>query len=190
MLTLDFFKHSIILRDVPARFNSLETGKPFIHCCSCDCALNEAGAHIVNKSYVGDECVFELAMCIQCREDMNAQLSEESRAALFDFMHDNTDMEAREQALGTDSAPDDYLAHCITCGTSSEEATGYTLGAMFAGDALIKGPFPMLICAFCEEKINSTISDETRETWDRFIGEHFPGPPSELHIPAHKPVLV
>lgn len=172
-------------------FNSLETGKPFTHCCACDCQLSEAGMHVINKSYAAGECVFELAMCMECREDMNAKLSEESRVAMFDFMHDRADMEQREQELGTDSTTLDYLKSCITCKANSHELTNYSTGAMFSHDELIKGPFPMLICSACEERLAETISDETRDVWDKFIGEHFPGPPSELKLPSgNKPLLM
>jgi len=146
--------------------------------------------HIVNQSYVGDECVFEFAMCFDCREQMNEKLSEKSRVAMFDFMHDNTDMESREEELGDDSDTDDYITNCLTCGKSREDSKSYTIGAMFSASQIIKGPFPMLICDDCEGKIGETISAETRDVWDNFIGEHFPGPPSEVTLPTAKPVLL
>ncbi|BDS05588.1 hypothetical protein NT6N_06280 [Oceaniferula spumae] len=146
--------------------------------------------HIVNKSYVANECVFELAMCFECREEMNAKLSEQSRVAMFDFMHDHADLEQREEELGRDSETAAYLASCLTCGVEAQGLTNYTIGGMFSGDYLIKGPFPMLICGQCEEKLGETISDETRDVWDKFIGENFPGPPSEVKLPTgSKPVF-
>ena len=146
--------------------------------------------YIINKSYANGECVFEMAMCIDCREKMNAQLSEKSRVAMFDFMHDNADMEQREQELGKGSATDDYLAKCVTCGTKTDSLSSYSIGAIFAGDEIIKGAFPMLMCSGCEEKLAENISDETRDVWDRFISDHFPGPPSEVKLPTRKPVLI
>jgi len=175
---------------VPSHFISHETDQPFTHCCACHGKLRELGAHIVNQSYVNGECVFELAMCLPCREAMNKALSEESRVAMFDFMHDHADLEAREQTLGSDSPTADYLAHCLTCGTPQEKAKSFSVGAMFTGDTLLKGPFPMLICGSCEEKINDVISKETREVWDDFIAENFPAPPSEVNLPTTKPVLM
>ena len=146
---------------------------------------------VINKSYVGDECVFEMALCFDCREKMNAKLSEDSRVAMFDFMHDNIDMDARKANLGTESETEDYLAECITCQQPRDAVNSYTLGAMFSGTALIKGPFPMLMCSTCEEALAETISDETRKMWDRFIADHFPGPPSEIKLPkGKKPVLL
>lgn len=153
--------------------------------------LQEAGMYIVNKSYVREECVFEYAMCMECREDLHSQLSEKSRVAMFDFIHDHADMEKREEELGAHSETEVYLAHCITCGAQQETANSYSIGAIFVGDDLIKGMFPMLICGSCEEKINETISEETRDTWDKFIGENFPGPPSEVTLPTgSKPVFI
>lgn len=176
---------------MPDHFTSLETGKPFSHCCVCKCELAEAGMHIINKSYTADECVFELAMCMECREDMNAKLSEESRVAMFDFMHDNTNMKQREEQLGTDSDTEAYLETCISCNADAKDLTSYTIGAMFSDKDLIKGPFPMLMCSNCEEQLSETISDETRNMWDKFIGEHFPGPPSEIKLPnGSKPLFI
>lgn len=147
--------------------------------------------YIINQSYVGDECVFEFAMCMDCREKMNEQLSEQSRVAMFDFIYDRADMESREAILGNDSETDSYIETCITCSKARAQSKSYTLGAMFAGNHLIKGPFPMLICGDCEAKMAETISDETRNFWDNFITEHFPGPPSEVTLPTgHKPVLI
>ncbi len=147
--------------------------------------------YIINQSFVGDECVFELAMCMPCREQMNEQLSEESRVAMFDFMHDNADMEARLEKLSHDSETEAYIESCVTCGKHRREAKSFTLGAMFTGDHLIKGPFPLLICDDCEARIAATISDETRKFWDTYIKDHFPGPPSEIDLPKQtKPILI
>ena len=176
---------------MPDRFISLETGKPFSHCCACKCELAEAGMHIVNQSFVKGECVFELAMCMECREDMNAKLSEDSRVAMFDFMHDNTNMQQREEELGTDSDTEAYLAKCISCDAESKDLSSYTIGGMFSDKDLVKGPFPLLMCSACEENLSETISEETRNMWDKFIGEHFPGPPSHVELPTgSKPLFM
>lgn len=147
--------------------------------------------HVVNQSYVGDECVFEFALCVDCREKMHEQLSEESKVAMFDFMHDHFDIDTREEQLGSHSEVEAYLAECISCHQPRETTQAYTLGAMFSGKHLIKGPFPMLMCSTCEETLADTLSDETRKVWDRFIADHFPGPPSEVDLPkGSKPVFI
>lgn len=150
----------------------------------------QASRYLINQSFVGTECVFEMAMCLDCREKMQEKLSEKSRVAMFDFMHDNVDMEARMASMEPNASTDAYIAECIACKKPRESARAYTLGAMFSDNALAKGPFPMLMCSDCEEALAETISDETRQMWDRFIGEHFPGPPSEIKIPTTKPILL
>lgn len=178
------------LPSVPDYLTSLETGKPFSHCCDCGCVLENAEMFIVNKSYVGDECVFEMAMCITCRETMNSKLSGQSKVAMFDFLHDRADLEQRYAELGPDSPAEDYLARCVTCGAGREQIRSHSVGAMFTGTELVKGPFPMLMCGTCEEALGDTLSAETRDMWDRFVGEHFPGPPTEVELPTGgKPVF-
>ncbi|MGB2402749.1 MAG: hypothetical protein ACPIA7_05000 [Akkermansiaceae bacterium] len=122
---------------------------------------------------------------------MNEQLSENSRVAMFDFMHDNADMDTRLAKLSHDSQTEAYIEACVTCDKPRSETKSFTLGAMFAGDQLLKGPFPLLICDDCETKIAATISDETRKFWDNYIKDHFPGPPSEVDLPqTTKPILI
>lgn len=173
------------------KFHSYETGKAFTECCDCGCDLHDADIYIINQSFAGNECIFECAMCLQCRERMNEQLSENSRVAMFDFMHDHADMESRQERLSNNSETEDYIENCITCDKLRSEAKTFTLGAMFSGDQLIKGPFPLIICDDCEGKMAATISDETRKFWDDYIAEHFPGPPSEIDLPhKNKPLLI
>ena len=173
------------------KFHSYETGEAFTECCDCGCNLHDVDIYIINQSFAANECIFECAMCLQCRERMNEQLSENSRVAMFDFMHDHADMESRQERLSNNSETEAYIESCITCGKHRSEAKTFTLGAMFSGDHLIKGPFPLIICDDCEGKMAAIISDETRKFWDDYIAEHFPGPPSEIDLPhKNKPLLI
>lgn len=150
-----------------------------------------ADMYIVNKSYAGTECVFEFAMCFGCREAMNAKLSEKSRVAMFDFMHDNANMEERQEKLGNDSDTEAYMENCLTCGKDRKDAAGYTSGAMFTNTEIIKGPFPMIICDQCELTLSETVSEETRDVWDKFVADNFPAPPSDVKLPTRrKPVII
>lgn len=150
-----------------------------------------ADMYIINQSYVGTECVFEFAMCMTCREEMNAKLSEQSRVAMFDFIHDHAHMDARIERLGTESDTEAYLETCLTCQRDRKEAAGFTSGAMFTGQSLIKGPFPMIICDQCELKLAETVSEQTRDVWEKFVADNFPAPPSDIKLPRRrKPVVL
>ena len=129
-------------------------------------------------------------MCMDCREKMNAQLSEDSRVAMFDFMHDNADMEKRQKTLNPDAPTEDFIAACLTCDKDRADAKSYTLGAMFTQSTMIKGPFPMMICDDCEMKLAESISTETREVWDKFIADNFPAPPTGMELPSYKKTVL
>ena len=97
------------------KFHSYETGEAFTECCDCGCNLHDVDIYIINQSFAANECIFECAMCLQCRERMNEQLSENSRVAMFDFMHDHADMESRQNRLSNNSATEAYIENCIIC---------------------------------------------------------------------------
>jgi len=45
-----------------------------------------------------------------------------------------------------------------------------------SGDLII-GPLPLLICKKCVEKMTSLLCEESRAVWQKFLAEHFSGPP-------------
>ena len=175
---------------MPKHFDSSETDSPFTHCSACGCELELETAYIINKSYVNGECVFEMALCINCREELNSQLSQKSKEAVYDFIESNADFAAQKEQLGEDYTMDEALSTCLTCGKDAKNEKNFSIGCMFSVGMVIPDTFPMLICGECEEKMNDVVSPETRSTWDRFIGENFPGPPSELSLPKNKPMLI
>lgn len=174
-------------------FESLETGKPFTNCCDCGCDLtNNYTSYTVQKSYVGNECIFEYAICSDCVESISEQFSEKSREAMFDFFHDRADFEEKLIRLGPDATIDDHIEKCFTCGTLREEATSYSYSGHFMGSILLPGIFPVMFCDKCEEELTECLSEKTREVWERFLQEHFPGPPADaLDKPrTGKPILL
>jgi hypothetical protein len=36
---------------------------------------------------------------------------------------------------------------------------------------------PLMICQKCEGTLGELVSQQTRDTWDRFVEEHFDSPP-------------
>jgi hypothetical protein len=46
-----------------------------------------------------------------------------------------------------------------------------------------------MICDKCEQSMAGLVSKKTRDAWDRFIEEHFDGPPGvESDLPSSYPV--
>ena len=48
-----------------------------------------------------------------------------------------------------------------------------------------------MMCEDCNSALSEQISKQTRDSWDRFVEDHFNGPPGiELDSPSQHPVLI
>jgi len=76
--------------------------------------------------------------------------------------------------------PKQRLDNCVACRIPRELTEGFTLSAHFRHDgSLIDGALPLLMCSDCVGTITSSLSPESRKTWQEFIAKHFEGPDSE-----------
>ncbi|MCA9027799.1 MAG: hypothetical protein KDA86_21500 [Planctomycetaceae bacterium] len=80
------------------------------------------------------------------------------------------------------------LNHCQLCGTSRTQAHRYIMEAICVGRRLIQArepslifSFSLLVCEKCTEGMSELISQKTRDQWNRFVEDHFDGPP-EIEI--------
>lgn len=197
--------------NLPREFHSEYLSGPFVRCVDCECELLDAGeVYSVVKSYVGREAVFEMAICAACSARLGATYSDHSKAAfeksVRQWHHESssgnhaTDAEAhspRDELLGW-AAPGDVaqLDACAACGRSRAECRRYSIVGTFLGRSLVTPtqlPFrlPLLICDDCNSRTAESISRQTRDSWDRFVEEHFDGPPGvELDSPHLDPILI
>ncbi|MEJ6581686.1 MAG: hypothetical protein QNL33_12835 [Akkermansiaceae bacterium] len=179
------------MSDIPHLFHSLEHDEPFRKCLSCDGIFNEIAApYTVTKVFRGPECVFEYAMCLPCRRKIAMEFSEESRQRITAFFEKNVHLEERSERLGESEQPADWTNECATCRTPVSKLKNYSLACMGFGETMVFDPFPMMVCSDCEQKIQSKISKSTRDQWDKFILDHFEGPPADALKPDGIPVLV
>lgn len=179
--------------DPAAVFNSLESGKPFVFCSACGLSLrDEASSYSVGRSFHRGECVFECALCEDCRDRLHEESSEESRQAIATFMQERIDFESRFQRLLGIFDPESWIESCAICETPRSDAERYTISGMFAGNGILFGPYPLGICGKCEEEVNELVSKQTRDVWDDFIASHFDGPPAGVEdVPAgHGPMIL
>ena len=177
-------------------FLSAETDRPFDRCIACALPLVETGEPwTVAKEFVRGECVFEYAICQPCRDRLAAEMSEESRANVARFLASEIDWTARLERLRDlpgDSPLDPWLDHCAACGAGAAAVDSHGIAALFLPGGLIaRGPLPIMLCGACSERVQGVLSKKTRDVWDRFVAEHFPGPPADLaNLPTtHLPVI-
>ena len=176
--------------EIPNEFHSLETDDEFKTCCDCGCELiDSAQMYMIQKSFSKDECVMEFALCHACKEKLDAQISDESKEAIYDFLFDHTEM-ANPSVNCSHEDSMKQIKECLTCGKARQACQSYTYSGLFLGKHLVTGPMPMMICDDCQGKMAEKMSEHTKDVKDKFYEENFPGPPSEVDLPTSKPVFL
>lgn len=191
--------------DIPREFYSEYSGEPFHQCIDCERTLFDAEIpYSVMKHIVGREAVFEMAICFECAERMREEYSEETRQNIQQHMESSmrrkleasVDQQYSYQQLLEFSA-EKGLVDCVLCGKPRSESRRYEIIGLFLQDQILVQPsygvgfcFPMMVCEDCIAEVAPLISKKTRDAWDRFVEEHFDGPPGvEVDSPKFEPIL-
>ncbi|MGE9268356.1 MAG: hypothetical protein ACQKBY_09690 [Verrucomicrobiales bacterium] len=170
---------------IPPLFHSLEHDAPFSNCLGCGRAfLDMVENYAITKAFRNGECVFEYALCQQCRLNLVAEFSEESKETMMNFLSDRVDLEARSTRLADEEEVEAWISHCVICESSASESPEHVIATAAHGEEMIFDPYPMMVCGSCEEELQQSLSKQTRERWDRFVSENFPGPPANALDPA------
>ncbi|MEY3897701.1 MAG: hypothetical protein RLZZ214_3222 [Verrucomicrobiota bacterium] len=165
---------------------SEETGEAFSHCLCCKIPLVEIDAPwLVNKEFLGGECVLEYAICQPCRDQVTDQLSEESKESVRGFLEREIDWEARMREFMLSHDPAERFDACIACRLPRGKMPGFGISALFdSGGSLVTGPLPLLVCQTCIGRMTASMSDQSRGVWRRFLAENFAGPHNDSGFPG------
>lgn len=168
------------LHTLPARFHSVETGAPFTHCHDCKQSLEACeDGFVVQKAYARGEVILELALCNDCNDKLQNSYSTESRDRIWNFYLDHADLPGRLRKFSAIPVGDEgpWIDHCMTCSTARASLDEYVVAAqVFEGD-LVYGETPMMICSGCMDKIVEMLSEESRESYDRWMDRVSPAAP-------------
>ncbi|MCA9033698.1 MAG: hypothetical protein KDA91_01150 [Planctomycetaceae bacterium] len=197
---------------IPQLFKSTYLDGPFVECVDCGKSLDSSFVYTIQKRIVAGEHVFEMAMCSDCRGRLTETFSRESTAALHSRMAEcfrarviGSDMNPVDtECPGDDEGPtnpmtdeillDRCLNYCVMCECPRETCHRYSLAGLFSAAKLVLqtsaiGQSPVMMCNDCESSMSSLVSQQTRDSWDRFIDEHFDGPPAiDVDSPNYSPV--
>lgn len=162
-------------------FHSHETGAPFAFCFSCSLPLQEnEQPFLVSKSFHRGECVFEYALCEDCRGHLCEEFSEESQRNLANFFESRTELLHRSDRLYGTWEIGAWVEKCAFCDAPRDGAESYSMGGLFMANGILFDPYPLCICSKCEESVQECLSKATRDIWDDFLASHFDGPPANL----------
>ena len=187
---------------IPPDFQSVYLSGPFRECIDCEAELLEAGdVYAVIKAFVGRETVFEMALCARCSARLAESYSAQSKAAFESAIrewrtHPAEPVGSRPEDDGITLGRIEQLERCSACDRPRAACRRYSIVGTFLGRALVsptRTPFrlPLLICDECNGQMTANISRQTRDAWDRFVEEHFDGPPGiELDSPRIDPILI
>lgn len=179
------------MSEIPPFFHSLEHDEPFSTCLTCHRAFQEIDdPYTVTKVFKGPECVFEYAMCLPCRRKLAESLSQESRQAMTTFFDNSPHFAKRTERLAENEDHREWTRECATCATPLTDLKDYSVACMGFGDHMVYEPFPMMVCSQCEESLQSNFSKSSRDQWDKFIFDHFEGPPAGAIKIDRVPILV
>src|SRR5690606_12503845 len=187
---------------IPRSLHSAYEGAPFRECSVCARLLRFAGLYEIQKTWHGGECVFEMALCLECSEKLAKEFSAESLAAIKGYLlcrfQPSKDADrcnfcqtpreslrcltllgvcrgAAADLLQADAcSPDGELDELEPCSDADREVER----SMAEPDQLI---LPIVImCEPCALGLQESLSAKTREIQSDFLRDHFPGIPTNL----------
>jgi hypothetical protein len=157
--------------DIPPEFHSEYEGRPFQTCTRCGEMLAEiADGYQVFKLFRRGEPIYEYAVCHPCHSGIVREFSDESRRRLEEFHRDRISLN-----LGRWT--------CAVCGDARDEdaAREFSITGACQGHRLVHD---LMICGGCRHEMDSLLSHQTREVWDRFVEENLPGVPAGTMVPG------
>lgn len=169
---------------VPRCLKNLD-GELFQRCTVCDVALQEpANDHLIVRNFLGPEPIYEMALCLDCAENLGESYSDESRQYIDGLFQASGWVKQAFARL--DDLPDDWDRHlgaCSVTGQPRHEFREYQIIGQCEGGIMEVGFFPYIIGTRGIDVMQAGLSQETLDTWDRFVGEHLGLPPELRSLP-------
>ncbi len=184
--------------DIPEQFYSDGEGRPFETCVVCGKNLLEDGTRYViekaMKNYAESHytaTLFEYAMCLDCYQEMQKGMSEESMRNLQEY-YLRVIEEKGGQLITIDLSDfnlNDWLSKCFFKDQPVNEMKEYQLIGQFDGNRMVMNTPPMAIGEEVMEEMSELLSEQTKGEMDRFR-EKFLGPPPEIEELLHGRKLI
>ena len=174
------------LGPIPQEFFCFETHRPFTNCLVCDNDLSKGDIdYFVEKAiknYPDHEVadvVYEYAMCWNCVQQMNSQMSEDSMQNIQKYFSGQKDFMDKMMLHQSGQKPEleDSLEHCIITQEPASKLSEYMIYGHFRGDKMVLNTMPYLLSGQVMDEVADLLSNETLGEIDNFMGSYFGGPP-------------
>jgi len=170
---------------IPRIFHSFFHEGMFHECTACSKQLLDGASYFIEKAYRKGEVVFEYAMCDECRMGMGEEISFESMMNIADYFMSHANLMERKDCLlqNFDNTVKPWLEKCLFTEKPRIECESYQICAECEGRNLLVSFMPFMISEDATEEIQSLISKQTRESFDRFTKEVLNPPVDLKNIP-------
>jgi hypothetical protein len=194
---MDHRKYTI---EIPARFYSDVTDKPFDNCDICGkYLLDNDVSYVIEKAiknYEGHDfssTIYEFAICLDCHTAMQKSMSAESLQSLQNH-YSKVMAEKGNEPIMIDMQNfnmDDWLSKCFFNGGEIKDMKEYQIVGQFKGSQLIMNTPPIIIGEDAMRQMAELLSDKTTDEMngfrDKFLG---PSPEMEELINGKKLILL
>lgn len=167
---------------IPKQFHSLYHEGMFSNCVDCNRELLSGEClYWIERVFRGTEPICEMAMCMDCREKLSQDLSEDSLMRINAYVEERFDMEARFEA-SLDWPDDDvsrWLDHCVFNKKPAKECRNYQVAGLCMGENLSLDMLPIMVSEEAVEEMQKLMSKKTRDRLGDMVQDFF-GMPSEF----------
>ena len=174
------------MQSIPPEFYDSESGEPIKHCRKCQKELIDSHSEYVIEKVIRkvddhEQVLFEYALCMNCIQEVQGEISEESAQNIKTYMLSKMEAIRERPFMGTRA--------CLWSGTPREDLKEFQMIAKCVGDKTFSFQPPFLISGSMMEELDALLSSKTRDTLEGFMDDNF-GPPPEFRELFRKTDLV
>lgn len=180
--------HESYKTEIPPKFYSDADEKPFEFCKVCGKSLFQEGvSYVVEKAiknypgYDFSSTIYEMAICIDCHQEIQKSMSEESMQNMQKY-YQSVMANRGNQPLYIDLRTfdvEEWLKNCFFKGGAIADMEEYQIVAQFEGNKMLLNTPPMVIGSVAMNEMSDLMSDKTVDDMNGFK-QQFMGPSPEI----------
>ncbi|WP_417613133.1 hypothetical protein [Owenweeksia hongkongensis] len=172
---------NVFTLDIPSKFDNSILEKKFSNCSVCNGDLTSFDQeYLIEKAYkrfpdnLGEELLFEIAVCFDCAGRMKGELSKESLENISTFFQEKS-FEQKQAYPNPD--PSILLNQCLLSGKNLGDMQEYQVYAHCRGGQLADPHSYYMLSDEIIEEIQGLLSDHTRDQLQKFSDDNIGMPP-------------
>jgi len=174
---------------IPKIFQPFGDEGPFQECMICSCDLldeDDDVQYVIERAFVGDEPIYEFAICVDCQHEMFEELSGESRQRIQAHFEERVDLADRRELLISESELDldSWIDACVLTKTKRKSSRAHAIYGHCCGSNLLFSYMPYVVSEEGMQGLQHLISKKTRDQLDGFVDDYLGLPPEFKDLPV------